>query len=105
MLRHFHGRKFGESDTRCEVFQLFIIRVRDVAIHVIECRLHFIIHDKLLHKRSPETSNDIVIEKFFASPYILQRSAKHPQCKHVEEYMSEISMHEHVCEKLPPPEF
>src|SRR6185295_7958925 len=52
-----------------------------------------------------ESAENIIVQKFSAAPDIFHGCAEHPEGKHIEEDVPEIPVHEHIGEKLPPPEF
>ena len=53
-----------------------------------------------LYHSGAHAAGYVVEEKLLGPPYLLHHAAEHPQGEHVEQYVREAAVHEHVCEQL-----
>ena len=54
----------------------------------------------LLDNSGSYTAHQIVEQKSFWPPYLLSNTSEHPYSKHVEKYVRESGVHEHICYQL-----
>ena len=60
--------------------------------------------NEFLNQRRSETADEVIEREAFGTPLLLDHRGKHPDRKHIKEYMAEVRMQEHIGERLPPME-
>src|SRR5690606_31823179 len=61
----------------------------------------FQIIDAELQRSGAQPARNVKKEKFLPAPKMLERRTERKQRKHIEKYMQNVAVHEHVCQDLP----
>src|SRR5574344_1729239 len=73
------------------IINTIILRQRSNVLYVL---------NSLLYQSRTYSTYNIEKQKTLAPPMLFKGTTKHPYSKHIEEYMLEVCMHEHISYKL-----